>query len=233
MGVPDTTLTTTVTFADLIAHYDDELDDLREAHEDILAAIREEFGEDAISEAVPEDTADDDKQYLASLQQTANLYNQSAKAIQKRQHVLETIGERWDGDTFELTMLTGGELSDLETELRMEAHRRDVPVEMLQAERQRRVADAAVVDGPEAMPRDDEGSPQPSECPNPLTLSLYELAEELNQQGGLDFTPAGFGDMIGTGSPSSASPINSRGLSSDSAPTADSTPPPGESSSEN
>lgn len=231
--MPSSTLTATVTFADLIAHYDDELDELREAREDILDAIRDEFGEDAIDEAVPQDTEDDDKQYLASLQQTANLYNQSAKAIQKRQHVLDRIAERWDGDTFEIKMLTGGELSDLETELRMEAHRRDVPVEMLQAERQRRVADAAVVDAPESMPRDDDGGPLPSACENPLTLSLYELAEELNQQGGLDFTPAGFGDMIGTGSPSSGSPINSGGLSSDSAPTADSTPTPGESPNEN
>jgi hypothetical protein len=222
----DTTLTTTVTFADLIAHYDDELDDLREAYDDVLDAIREEFGADAIDEAVPEDPDDDDRQYLRGLQQTANLFSESAKSIQKRQHVLERLREDYSGDSFTIKMLTGGELADLETELRMEAHRKDVPVETLQAERQRRLADTGTIGAPPEV-CDDDGTPEPSAAPNALALTLAEVIQELNQQGGLDFTPQGFGDPIGTGSPSSATPTGSAPSSSDSDSTAEPTPDSG------
>ena len=226
--MPDNTLTTTVTFDDLIAHYEDELSDLRDAYDDTLQAIRDEFGDDAIDEAVPQDPADDERAHLKQLQQTANLFSESAKSIQKRQHVLKRLREDYTGDTFGIKMLTGGELADLETELRMQAHRKDVPVETLQAERQRRLADTGTVEAPPEI-CDGDGDPEPSEAPNALALTLAEVIQELNQQGGLDFTPQGFGDPIGAGSPSSATPTGSATLSSDSDSTAEPTPPAGDS----
>lgn len=225
----DSTLTTTVTFDDLIAHYGDELQELRDAYDDVLDRIRDDFGEAGIDAAVPQDAADEEDARLGSLQQTANLYSESAKSIQKRQHVLERLRADYSSDTFELKMLSGSELADIETELRMEAQRRDVAVEALQAERQRRVADAATVDAPPEV-CDDDGTPVVSEAPNPLTLSIYEMAEQLNQQGGLDFSPPGFGDPIGTGARSSASPRTSGSPLSASSSTDESTPPTGDDS---
>lgn len=221
----DTQLTTTVTFADLQRAHDDELDERREAYEDTLALIREEYGEDAIDRPAPEDDR------LEQLQQTAEVLEETGKNLQRRQHVLERIADQYDGDTFEIRMLTGKELMDIETDLRMEANQKDIDVSVLQTKRKQLVVDAATVKAPDGVASDDDGSPQPSAEPNPLTLALYEQVERLNQAGDTGFTAPGFGDD-GVGGPSGTSdrPMPAGDSSSTLASDGATTPPSGENS---
>lgn len=207
-------ITTTVTFQDLIDAYDTELGQLRDAYEETVAYAEEEYGENRA--AWPDD-----------LRQQARAYDEGAKAIQKRQHVLERFRDEWQGDRFEIKMLAGSELTAIETDLRMEAHREDVAPETLQAERKQQVADVACMDAPPEVPRDDSDSPTPSACPNPLTLAIYEAAERFNSSGATDFRAAGFGETTPSAPAGSERPTRSGNSSPNLDPTADATPEPG------
>lgn len=219
-----TEITTTVTFEDLIAQCDDELDDLRDAYDDVDAMIREEFGDSA---TMLRDTDDADADVLAGLIQTRELINATAKKAERRRNALETLADEFDGGAFELKMLTGSEVMGVETELRMEAERRDVEVTELSSKRKQLVADAATVDAPAGFPTDDE-SPTPSDAPNPIYMALYEAAENLTTAGSADFRARGFGDREGIDL--SATPAGSLTSSSGPAPDADATPESGDSS---
>jgi len=215
------TITTEVTFADLRAQYDDELDDLRAAYEDTVALARERYGDDAMqTNPSSVDNPDD----LARLQQTAEAYNEAGKSTQQRQHALETLTDEYDGDTFTVAMLSGSELMDIETELRMLAQSKDVDPSIMQAKRKGMVVDKATVDAP-------EGLGDPSDAPNPITLSLYDVVERLNQGGTPDFRAPGFGDDTAS-EPSSTSvtPTTSEPLSTASATTDESAPTSGDDS---
>lgn len=183
------TLTTTVTFRDLREQYADELDRARNAYEDIVATAREKYGDDALDRPAEDDTH-------AALQQQAFAYNETGKTIQKRQHALDVYAERYgDGDTaaFEVAILSGSEVADIETRLRMDANGDDPP-DTLTVRRRGLVTDTATVDAPEGFPTDDDGSPLPSDAPNAVTTALYEYIEKLNQSGDADFTAPGFGN---------------------------------------
>lgn len=209
-----TEITQTVTFDDLIADHDDELDDLREGYDDLAEWATDEHGERR--EGWPEEV----RQYLTQ-------YDETAKTIQKRQHVLETLREEYDDDTFELQLLSGAALMDIETELRMEANKRGVEPAVLNSYRERLLVDRATVDAPDAVPTDDEGSPVPSECPNPLVQSLSEHASRLNTAGETDFRAPGLeGD-----SDTSDLPSPSDVTSSDTPPTDANSDAPGTDSS--
>lgn len=219
----DGTITTTVTFDELISDYDSELGDLREAYEEVVEFAQEEYGS--------EDAPAERPEWPAEVRQQAEAYEEAGKAIQKRQHVLETLREEYDDGEFTLKMLSGGELMEVETELRMEAQRRDTQPSMLQAFRQQLVVDRATVGAPDAVPTDDEGSPVPSECPGPLTLALHEQAERLNTSGAGDFRAPGFGDETSGGaSGTSAAPKPASSASSSLDPTDESAPRRGDSS---
>lgn len=232
----DHTITTAVTFDDLASAYDDELDDLRDAYDDVTDLATDRFGDDALDRPVPSDAdaAPDDLTELVVLQQQALAYNEAAKQIQQRQHVIGRLADAYGDAPFEIAMLTGAELMDIETELRMEANKRGVNVTALTALRQQLVVDAATVDAPDAVPRDDDDSPVPSECPNPLTLALYEQVETLNAAGDTGFTAPGFEPAGGLGPASGVSdapmPAGEPSKPSSPTPATDDSMPAGDSS---
>lgn len=213
----DATITTTVTLADLRSAYDDELDDLREAYDDAVAFIREEWGEDALDRPIPTDAADlddEEMQNLVAMAMTAEMYEESAKTIQKRNHALDKLGDQLDGDTFELRMLTGAELMQIGTDLRVKAKNEGVEKELVDHHKKEYVVDAVTVAAPEGIPTDGDGSPMPSRAGMPLTNALWEAAERLNESGAADFRAPGFGDEVLTPPDgSSATPPRSGGAS--------------------
>lgn len=225
-----TTPTTELTFDDLRAQYTDELADLREAWQELTDWISDEYGDDALDwDPTNADLDDEGMEQLATVQATREAYDEAGKAIQQRQHALETLADEYGSDPFELRMLTGQELMDIETDLRMEANRKDVDVSLLQAQRRGSVVDTATVTAPEGVPT-GEGGPTPSECPNPLTMALYDQAEVLNNTGSVDFRAPGFGDEASGGRPSTSGTPTTSGLSSSaSAPTDADAQPSGDS----
>lgn len=226
-----TTPTTTLTFGDLATQYDDELAELREAWQELTDWIQEEYGEDAIDwNPTNADLDGENMERFATVQATREAYDEAGKAIQQRQHALDTLADEYGSDPFEIQMLTGQQLMDVETELRMDAHRRDVDVQLLQAQRRGVVVDEATVSAPEGVPTDDDGSPTPSKCPNPITLGLYDRVEVLNNAGTTDFRAPGFGDGASGGPPpTSATPPASRTLQSSPDPSGENSPPSGDS----
>lgn len=210
-----TDITQTITFDDLIADYDDELAGLREGYDDLISWAEDEY-DDQPQHAWPED-----------VQAAIQRFDQQAKNIQNRQHVLETLRDEYDDDTFELKLLTGSETMDIETEIRMEANRKNIEPHVLNSRREQILVDRATVDAPEAVPTDDDGSPTPSECPSPLVQSLSEYAERLNTAGETDFRAPGFETDVD----SSATPTPSEETSSSSAPTTGDSVPRGDDSS--
>lgn len=213
-------ITQTVTVGDLTASIDREIDDLREQYDDAIALIEDRWGEDALDEPLPEDPNDEQTERLAELRMTAAFYEESAKRNQQRKHAIETLAEKFDGDEFEIKMLTGVETMDTEAELRAMARERDVKVQTIRHYRKQLVVDAATVDAPEGFPTDEEGSPKPSAVGNPLTYALYDAVERLNNAGTTDFRAPGFGDEAGPSPPeSSGSPNVSKPSSMSSGPT--------------
>jgi len=89
----------------------------------------------------------------------------------------------------------------------MEAQQRGVDVDVIQTKRNALTVDAATVDAPEDVPTDD--GPTPSECPNALTLSLWELVELYNNSGSVDFQPEVVGKADAGTPPTVASPTPS------------------------
>lgn len=190
--------TTTVTIQDLINSYQQELDDLREAYNETQDHIQDEYGEDTLDQppTANDDDGDDegDPDKLEALQQQCMVMNEQAKLLQSRMHALEGLRDDHGPAEFELKMLSGSELMDIETELRMQAQSAGVDPSVLQSTRQRLAVDAAVVEAPEWVPADDSDSPEPSGCVNPLTMALYEHVENLNNSGAVDFRAPGFDD---------------------------------------
>lgn len=216
-------ITTTVTWQDLQTAHDDELADLRDAYDELREKARAEYGDDALTQDLPTDpdNLSDDERALYVYQQKVNQYDSAAQSIQKRQHILGQLADEYGDGAFELKMLTGTEMMDVEAELRMEAQQRDVSVDVIQVKRNALTVDAATVDAPEGIPRED-GSPVPSACPNALTLALWEQVERFNSAGATDFRPVGFGEDSPAPTPTgakSATPTASSEPSASSAPT--------------
>jgi len=204
-------ITQTVSWANLTAAYDTELNDLRDAYDELIDQAREKYGEGWQSQPATDET-------LQVYQQQAQQYDEAAKSIQKRQHLLGQLSEEYGDGDFELKMLTGEETMQVETELRMLAQQEDVSVDVIQVRRNALTVDAATVDAPEGVPRDDEDSPVPSECPNALTLALWEQVESLNNAGETGFRAEGFGDTTGLSTAdTSAAPTPSAASSTPSA----------------
>lgn len=211
-------LTTTVTFGDMVAHYLDERDEYQDAYDDLVAYGEEEYG-------------DNRAEWPDEL--TVSLYtiSEGVKTIENRIHALRRFADEYETNAFEVKMLSGRELSDIETELRMTAQAKDVEVDHLQAEKKMAVVDAAVMDAPEETPHED-GDPKPSEEPNALATSLFEQVQLLNQSGDTDFRPEGFGEeLVGALQGVSANPDASEPSAKNSPPDDTTTPPPGNSTS--
>jgi hypothetical protein len=205
-------ISTTVSWADLTAAYDTELDDLRDAYNELCTQAESEYGEGWQSHPATDET-------LQVYQQQAQQYDEAAKSIQKRQHLLKQLKAEYGDGNFELKMLTGKETMQVETELRVLAQQEDVSIDVIQVRRNALTVDAATVDAPEGIPRDDDGSPVPSECPNALTLALWEQVESLNNAGETGFTAEGFGDSTRLSTAdTSATPTASAASSTPSAP---------------
>lgn len=224
--MPDSTITASVTFADLINAYDAELADLKDGYEETVAYIEEEWGTDARDRPIPadaQDLDDADLQHLAAMRTLAQAYDESGKQIQQRNHALETLADACDGDTFEVRMLTGAELMDIEKTLKLKAQAEGVDREIVEHYRKALVVDAATVEAPEGVPTDD-GDPQPSEAGNPLTLALYEAVETLNQAGAVDFRAPGFGDRDHSAAVASSGPRTPSNAASTPFDAADATP---------
>jgi len=206
------TITTTVSWADLQAAYDAELADLRDAYDDVWSHGREEYGEGWQSQPATDEA-------LQVLQQKAQQFDEAAKTIQKRQHLLGQLQVQYGDGEFELKMLTGEETMQIETELRTLARQEEISVDVIEVRRNALTVDAATVDAPEGVPRGDDDSPVPSECPNALTLALWEQIESLNNAGETGFRAEGFGDTTALSSAdTSAIPTDSAAMSTSSAP---------------
>lgn len=214
-------ITTTVTWADLKNAHNTELEELRDAYEEIVDLATDRYGEDAMDRhlSADPDLLSEDERDLYVYQQQAAQYDQAAKSIQQRRAILETLQEEYGDGEFEIKMLTGEETMDIETQLRMDAQQQGVDVSVIQAKRNGLTVDRATVDAPEGIPRDSEGEPKPSDAPNALTLSLWEQIEKFNNAGTPDFRAEGFGDHDPVASPThaqSATPTASSGQSSHS-----------------
>lgn len=226
---------TTVTWDDLIAAQETELDDLRESYGEVTDLAREEHGDDALDRPLPSDldAVDDDKQDLAVLQQQAAMMDASAKVLQRRIHLLETLQEELGDGDFTIKMLSGQEAMNVEVDLRTDAEARDGDTQTVQLVRNQRTTDAAVTDAPDGVPTDDEGSPLPSECPNALVNSLFEQVQRFNAAGAADFRAEGFGGpgpAASAASGSSATPSDSAIPSANSGDTDESVPERGDTS---
>lgn len=185
------TITTTVAWADLHAALDDELAEVEAAYDDLADHATEEYGDEWRTAPATDDT-------LSALQEQAERYDQTAKSIQQRRQMLDRLKDEYGSGDFEVKLLTGSETMQIETDLRLEAQQRDIDLAVIQTKRNALTVDAAVTDAPEGVPRDDEGSPTPSECPNALTLALWEQVERFNNAGDPDFTAAGLSDASDT-----------------------------------
>jgi hypothetical protein len=183
--------TTTVTWQDLIDAKTDDLADLRDAYEEVAELAREDYGDDALNRP-----ADDDRH--ETLQQQAAMYERAARNLQRREHLLETLRDELGADPFEIKMLSAEEVMDTEVQLRGE----DGTEGVAQQRRNNATVNAAVVDAPEGVPRDDDGSPKPSEAPNALVDSLFDAVQRYNTAGTTDFRAEGFGSG-GAASPAS------------------------------
>jgi hypothetical protein len=226
-------ITTTVTWQDLLDAQHRDIEDLREAYDELRELAREEYGDDALQTPTPDDLADiEDEDVLrrAVYQQQAEMYERSAKQLQKRVNLLEYLrGELGDG-AFEIKMLSGQETMQTEVDLRTDAQASDADSQTLQLKRNQKAVDAATVDAPDGVPRDDDGSPTPSECPNALVNTLYQKVEQFNSAGDPDFRAAGFGgDTTPDASVSSAAPTPASEHSESSVPTESDSQPRGDS----
>jgi len=198
-------ITTTLTWGDLKEHHREELQEYEDAYDELQEQAAEQYGEDALEQPLPSDpnSVDADKRELWAYQKQAERVEQGAESIENRLNMLDRLQEEYGEGTFEIKMLSGSETMDVETDLRMTAQERGTSVENIQHRRNLIVVDKATVDAPEDVPRDDDDSPTPSECPNALALSLWEHINKLNNAGQTDFRPEGFGADTPT-SPTSA-----------------------------
>jgi len=207
-----TGITTTVTWKDLQSSIQSELDDLRDAYDELTELAEDEYGEDWQSRPTDDST-------LGVYQEQAEQYEQAAESMQKRQHLLTQLRDEYGDGDFEVAMLSGEETMEIETQLRMLAQSEDTSMDVIQVRRNALTVDAATVDAPEGVPRDN-GSPVPSECPNALTLALWEQVEAYNNSGETDFQPEGFGEQQAPSpAASSEAPSGSETSSTPSAPT--------------
>lgn len=233
-------ITTTVTWADLIDAQNTELDDLRDAYEEVAQLAREKYGDDALQRPVPSDPGDEEMQRLAVLQQQAAMYDRAGKQYQQRIHLLEQLRDELGTDPFRVKMLSGAEVLDTEAQLRADVDGED-DEGSIQARRNQRTVNAAVVDAPGGVPTetvtDEDGeeyeTPKPSEAPNALVDSLFDAVQKFNSAGDPDFRAAGFGGPgpASAASGSSATPPDSGTPSKPSAPQRDPETGPDESES--
>lgn len=193
-------ITTTVTWDDLIDAQTDELDDLRDAYEEVAELAREQYGEDALQRP-----ANDDEDHQ-TLQQQAAMYDRAGKQYQQRINLLGTMQEQYGDEGFEIKMLSGEEVLDTEAQLRADVQ--DADEGRIQARRNQRTVNAATVDAPEGVPTDEDDSPRPSEAPNALVDSLFDAVQRFNSAGDTDFRAQGFGSVgpASAASGSSATP---------------------------
>lgn len=205
-------ITTTITWTNLKNQYSNQLTNLEEAHQELQDQIQSEFGDDALTRQVPQpgefaDALTDenaDLERLAVYKQLASQYESAKAKLDSHRALLDRLeGEYGDGE-FEVKMLSGREVMDLETELRMEANQEDdVDAQVLEMWRNADTVDAAVVDAPEGIPRDGDDSPVPSECPEGLVDALYNQVQKFNSAGDTGFTPQGFDADLGVADPGS------------------------------
>lgn len=218
--------TTTVTFGDLAAQYDSELEDYRDAYEQLRAVGRERFGEGWLDDPVQpteedlEAGTDTAEQY--QLQRAAQQYAQAAENTEEMQHAIETFGGRYDGDAFEIKALTGSETIEMEMELRTLANQSDIDDDLVEVKRKELLVNTATVDAPPEVPTDEDGTPTPSACEQRIMFALADYISAYNSAGDVDFTAAGFdAEPVPDPGSSSASQSDSASTSAPSPPTED------------
>jgi len=209
-------ITTTVTWDTLLHANDSELEEYREAYRELEEIAREEHDAD-----LDTPTADD---HLQAIQRQAARYEQAVQELQRHKNALETLrDELGDGD-FEIKMLSGQEALEVSKEIQTDAYQNDTPPSVIETERNQLVADTATVDAPEGVPREDEGSPVPSELPNVLATALFEQVQRFNTAADVDFRAEGCGDAaLPDVSEPSPTPNADAPLSAPSRPTDDDT----------
>lgn len=196
-------ITTTVTFSDILSYHQAELDDYRDAHDELTEYARDEYG-------------DHRAEWGEDITSLLLLVTESAKTVEQRINFIERVQDEYDGSEFTIKMLSGRELSEIESELRMTAQKRDTDIQQLSSERKMETLDRAITSAPEGFPSDDDGNPEASNAPNALALSLHEQVQLLNQSGETGFRAAGFGDELDSalsgmfGSPKSAAKPSER-----------------------
>lgn len=220
-------ITTTVTWQDLRDAQQRELDDLADAYDDLEATIESEYGGDLTT--TPTDLSnieDPDLRQQAAIAQQMQLLDRSAETIEQRLNLLDTLETELGSGPWEIRMLTGQQVMDVEAQLRADADTQDWDRQTIQLHRNQRTVDAAVVDGPEDIPRNEDGTLQVCDhCPNALVNSLYEAVERFNSAGDTDFRAQGFGSDTGLARPgSSGTPTPSQPVSGGSVPSDDSAP---------
>ena len=205
-------ITTTVTWETLISAHDDELQEYREAYQDLREVAQEEHG------AALDDPTDND--HLQAIQQQAARYEQAVQELQRFQHALGALREQLGDGDFEIKMLSGQETLEIAKEVQMEARESDTPPSVIETKRNQLVADMATVDAPDGVPTDDDGSPVPSELPNVLATALFEQVQRFNTAADVDFRAEGCGDAAPQGpSAPSPTPTTDAPLSAPSRPT--------------
>lgn len=212
-------ITTTITFADIVAYHEAELDETREAYDEAVNYATDEYG-------------DERAEWGEDLTAIVSILDEHAKTLQQRINLIQQVSDDYDGSEFVIKMLSGRELSDIETDLRMTAQQRDTDPQNLTSERKMETVDRAVVSAPEGFPTDDDGDPMPSDAPNPLALSLHEQVQQFNQAGDTDFRAEGFADELLAALPAtSGTPSDAESPSDVSATIDDASAPSGDSSS--
>lgn len=211
-------ITTTVSWDTLIHAHDDDLEQYREAYQDLETHAHEEY--DAALDAP---ATDDD---LRAIQQQAARYEQAVEELQRHQHALKSLRDNLGDGDFEIKMLSGQEALEIAKEVQMEARQNDTPPSVVETQRNQLVADAATVAAPEGVPTDDEGSPVPSQLPNVLATALFEQVQRYNTAADVDFRAAGCGDAESPVPSAASARPNTPALSSDPSNPDETTPTP-------
>ena len=217
-------ITTTVTWQDLRDAQQRELDDLEAAYDELETLA----DDDALNRPVPSDLSaieDEDLLQRAAIQQQAELLNQSRATVEKRLNLLDELEDRLGAGPWEIKMLSGQEVMATEADLRTDAQANDWGRQTTQMRRNYYTVDAAVVDGPDEIPRSEDGTLNVSEAvPNALVNSLYEQVERFNSAGDPDFRPEGFGSSgalepsVSSGTPRQSSTVSVPSDSTDETP---------------
>lgn len=136
-------------------------------------------------EAFSEENYDHEALRPERLQTQIDAYDDEIESMEGRINVFERVIDEWGDDdpTFEIRMLRGNELAQLQ----------DVGVGEggVGGEASIDVLRRTVEAGPESAPTDENGDPAPGEYPWPVTVWLFQKINSLNGTGDPNFMDGG------------------------------------------